>query len=106
MNQIYFWLAMIFIAGVSSFDSYMSACAGRNLGAVELNPMAKYLIDLDGGDIALLVGFKTLGTALVLLLCFALRNRKYKNFDIVIWSLIVVQIAVLCSYVPFLFVAR
>ena len=95
---------MVLVAGISSFDSYMSARTGFDLGPVELNPMAKYLIDLDGGGIALLVGFKTFGTALVLLICTGLRDRKYKNLGVVVWALIAVQIAVLCSYIPFLFV--
>ena len=43
-----FWLAMIVIAGISAFDSYMSAIAGASLGPRELNPMAKYLINLGG----------------------------------------------------------
>lgn len=103
-KEIPFWIAMLFIAGASSFDSYMSARAGFSLGPVELNPMAKYLIDLDGGGVSLLIGFKTFGTAIALLMCFMLRDRRYKNLDIVIWALVVVQVAVLCSYIPFLFV--
>jgi len=99
-----FWVAVLFVAGASSFDSYMSARAGLELGPIELNPMAKYLIDLDGGGVALLIGFKTFGTAIALLLCSMLRSERYKNLDIVMWSLIVVQVAVLCSYIPFLFV--
>jgi len=73
-----FWLAMVLIAGISSFDSYMSARAGFDLGPVELNPMAKYLINLDGGGIALLVGFKTFGTALVLLICARRPNSRHR----------------------------
>lgn len=103
-NSVPFWLAVLFIAGASSFDSYMSAKAGYELGPVELNPMAKYLIDLDGGAVSLLIGCKTFGTVIALLICSMLRDRRYKNLDIVIWSLIAVQIAVLVSYVPFLFV--
>jgi len=99
-----FWLAMVLVAGISSFDSYMSARAGFSLGPVELNPMAKLLINLDGGGVSLLIGFKTFGTAFALLICAALRERRYKNLGLVIWALILVQIAVLCSYIPFLFV--
>jgi hypothetical protein len=99
-----FWLAMIVIAGISAFDSYMSAIAGASLGPLELNPMAKYLINLDGGRVALLVGCKTFGTAFAMLVCASMRHARYKHMGVVIWALILVQIGVLCSYIPFLFV--
>ena len=103
-KPIPFWLAMIVIAGISAFDSYMSTLAGASLGPMELNPMAKYLINLDGGRVALLVGCKTFGTAFALLVCASMRHARYKHLSVVIWALIIVQLGVLCSYIPFLFV--
>jgi hypothetical protein len=103
-KEIPFWLAMLVIASISAFDSYMSILAGADLGPRELNPMAKYLINLDGGRVALMVGCKTFGTSLALLLCASMRHARYKHMSVVIWALILVQIGVLCSYIPFLFV--
>lgn len=99
-----FWLALAFIGGVSAYDSFMSVESEDYLAAVELNPMAKYLIDLNGGGVALLVGVKTFSTSTALLICHCLFVGRYRRISIVMWALVIVQFALLCNYIPYLFV--
>tara|TARA_B100000700_G_scaffold327015_1_gene440279 strand:+ start:2519 stop:2806 length:288 start_codon:yes stop_codon:yes gene_type:complete len=92
---------IIFIAAVSAFDSYMTVVVGPALGPIELNPLAKYLIDLNGGGVALLIGLKTFGTAMALLICHYLYICKYKFLNVVMWMMVLVQLIVMASYVPY-----
>ena len=103
-NPLPFWLAVLVIVSISSFDSYMSVRVGRALGPVELNPLARYLINADSGDVSLLIGFKTFGTTAVLLACAAMRNKHYKYLGVVLTVLLAVQAIVLLSYAPYLFI--
>ena len=56
----------LFIGLVSAFDIYMSIKAQEYLFLIEMNPVGRWLIQHDGGDIALFMGVKTAGTVLAL----------------------------------------
>ena len=99
-KNVFFWLSLLFIVAVSSYDSFMSVKGQENLYEFELNPMARSLIALDGGEVSLLIGLKTFGTALAVAACMFLRDRRYPHLNIVIAVLLIVQLGVLFSYSP------
>jgi len=51
---------------VSAWDTYLSIRFQDMLRERELNPIGCWLIDLDGGDVAIFMGVKFAGTVLVL----------------------------------------
>ena len=57
------WLV---IASVSAYDVYWSIKLSDTLCDNELNPMGVWLIDQDGGSVALFMAMKFLGTSIVL----------------------------------------
>ena len=56
----------LFIATVSAFDAALTVKFQHELPHCEINPMARFLLHLDGWNPGLFVGFKFLGTTLVL----------------------------------------
>jgi hypothetical protein len=58
--------AWIFIALVASIDVYFAIKLQNELYNNELNPVGKWLMDMDGGDVALFMALKFLGTLIVL----------------------------------------
>lgn len=101
----FFWIALALIAAISGFDSYMSVRGQHYLYEVELNPIARMFMYLDAGGVALLIGVKTFGTALAVLLCLVLHLKKYKYAWIVVSVVLAVQVFVMLSYVPLLVTA-
>lgn len=99
-KNVFFWLSLLFIVAVSSFDSCMSVKGQESLYEFELNPLARALIALDGGAVSLLIGLKTFGTALAVAICVFLRDRRYSHLNTVMAVLVIVQIGVLLSYSP------
>jgi hypothetical protein len=78
----------------------MSVIGQASLYDLELNPLARGLLALDGGKVSLLIGFKTFGTSIVVAVCMLLRANKYRYLGFVIAVLVAVQIGVLFSYSP------
>jgi len=56
----------LFIGFASAIDIYMSIKTQEYLWHLEMNPVGRWLIGLDDGDVALFMGIKTAGTTLVL----------------------------------------
>ena len=56
----------LFIGFASAFDIYMSIKTQEYLLGLEMNPVGRWLIRLDDGDVALFMGIKTAGTTLAL----------------------------------------
>jgi len=56
----------LFIGVASAVDIYTSIKTHEYLLELELNPVGRWLIREDGGDIALFMGVKTVGTTLAL----------------------------------------
>jgi len=54
------------IAGVSAYDTYWSFKNQNTLYDAEQNPIGRWLMELDGGDVALFMTVKMLGTLIVL----------------------------------------
>ena len=99
-KNLLFWFSVLFIVAVSSYDSYMSVLEQESLYALELNPLARALLALDGGGVSLLIGFKTFGTSIVVIACMLLKSNRYRYLGIVMAALVAVQIGVLLSYSP------
>jgi len=97
------WLMLVFVCLVSGFDTYMSIKIGHKLQYIELNPIALFLILLDNGSVALMIGIKsTLGMfASVVLAQIILSGCKFKRT--IIYSISVMQFVVLLSYYPLLY---
>lgn len=51
-------------ATISAYDCYVSIKYQDSLRESELNPMGNFLIDLDGGSVALFMAAKLLGTSI------------------------------------------
>ena len=66
------WLFAIF---VSVFDGYLAIRYRHELHETELNPVGKLLIDLNGGQVWLLVGLKFLGTVAAATLVLLIYGR-------------------------------
>ena len=66
MGKILFYIQLIFISLVASYDSYLAVKLRDTLYSEELNPLGRMLIRMDNGDVALFMGAKMLGTISVL----------------------------------------
>ena len=79
----------LFIGFASAFDIYMSIKAQEYLFDIEMNPVGRWLIRLDGGSVALFMGVKTAGTTLALgiLVWMYLHKRSWAWMSIVFVSL-------------------
>ena len=83
-----------FVAGVSVYDAYWAFKTQSVIVEFEKNPIGLYLIKLDGGDVALFMTFKMVGTMIVIMAIPALYFfRRWWGMAAAI-SLAVVQIVV------------
>jgi hypothetical protein len=63
---IWFYLCWLFIGFVSSVDIYLTIKYSENLPDHELNPVARYILNIDGWDVSRFVAIKVFMTILVL----------------------------------------
>jgi len=73
-----FFVPWAFILFASAHDGYLLIANRQTMWVAELNPVGKWLIQLNGGDIWLLLAMKTMGTvmaAAVLLVLYWTRPR-------------------------------
>jgi hypothetical protein len=105
VGKILFYIQLIFISLVASYDSYLAVKLRDTLYGAELNPFGKLLIRMDNGDVALFMGLKMLGTISVLGILLFLYNykegwpmsAKVKNWGMIATIFVtLVQIVVLC----------
>ena len=105
MGRIVFYIQLIFISLVASYDSYLAVKLRDTLYSEELNPLGRMLIRMDNGDVALFMGAKMLGTISVLgILLFLYYYKeswtgasKVRNWAMVATAFVtLVQVIVLC----------
>jgi hypothetical protein len=60
--KIVFWLLWLVIVGVSVHDGYLVLALRSAIAEAELNPLGRWLIDCNGGDIWLFLAIKAIGT--------------------------------------------
>lgn len=97
LPAITFTLLWFFISFVEVYDIYLSLKYQDTLYENELNPIGKFLIDLDGGDVALFMTAKVAGiimliTAIPLLLFFKKKRLAWTFLLLAFTS----KLAVLC----------
>ena len=77
MLRSIFWLLLVIVAAVAAYDVYLSIKFQDVLFAMEENPIGRWLIALDEGDVALFMTAKMIGvTAVVLTLPAIYRFRR------------------------------
>ncbi len=85
----------LLIACVSSFDAYLTIRFRESLYYEELNPIARYLLSMDGWDPSLLIGVKFLGSILALGFVAGLYNQNRRIGLIVTGALASFQLGLL-----------
>jgi hypothetical protein len=98
-GQMLFPGLWMFIGLVSAFDTYLTVRFQESLRHLELNPMARMLLQLDGWDPSLLVGLKGLGTLLSLGFVGALHWRNRQMGTLVAGGVAFFQFGLLCYLV-------
>ena len=96
MSPINFFPAMwLAIAAVSAYDTYLTVKFCEQLPQLELNPVGRWLLDLDAGEPALLIGAKFMGSTLVMGILFVLQQR-HRRIGMMVTTIITgLQIALL-----------
>jgi len=62
--DVAFGVLWLFITFVSIWDCFLTLLMRHQMQVVELNPVGRWLIDLNGGGVAYLLGAKLVGTLL------------------------------------------
>tara|TARA_R110002110_G_scaffold63394_7_gene176378 strand:+ start:482 stop:796 length:315 start_codon:yes stop_codon:yes gene_type:complete len=75
-NKILISLAWCSIALISSVDVYFAIKLQNDLYDNEINPIGKWLMDMDNGDVALFMALKFLGT-LIVLSCYPIIRSNF-----------------------------
>lgn len=96
MKRTTFVALLLIIVSVSAYDTYRCVVDAGDLYAVELNPMARLLID--GSDVSRLVCGKAFGTGVVVGVLCELRHSGYRFSDVIVVSVSVVQVLVGLTY--------
>ena len=96
MKRATFVSLLVFIVTVSAYDSYRCVVAAGELYAVELNPLARLLID--GENVSLLVCGKTFGVGVTVGVLCELRQNGYRHSSVVTVTVAVVQAMVVAAY--------
>lgn len=92
------WLS---IGAVSAIDVYWSIKLKELLYETELNPIGKWIMYMDGGDVSLFMGLKVFGTVLVLGVLFYAFVRNRKMAWILIIPIFIFQVALLAFLYTF-----
>lgn len=85
----------VFIGMTSAYDVYISIKTQEYLYEMEMNPIGRFLIEADSGEVALFMGFKFAGTVTALGILVLLYQFKRKWAWYSVWSLSVIQFGVL-----------
>ena len=96
MKRATFVALLLVIVSVSAYDSLRCVADAGELYAVELNPMARLLID--GEDVSLLVCGKAFGIGVTVGVLCELRHNGYRHSSVVTVAVAVAQAAVGVAY--------
>lgn len=96
MKRATFVALLLVIVSVSAYDSLRCVADAGELYAVELNPMARLLID--GEDVSALVCGKSFGVGVVVGVLCELRHNGYRHSSVVTVAVAVAQAAVGVAY--------
>ncbi len=96
MKRATFVSLLLAIVSVSAYDSLRCVADARELYAVEMNPLARFLID--GEDVSALVCGKAFGVGVVVGVLCELRHNGYRHSSVVTVAVAVAQAAVAVTY--------
>jgi hypothetical protein len=104
MHKIILHICCAIIVIISAIDTYWLSKARDYIEEVEQNPVGRYLISLDNGDVSLFILCKFLGTYIAVAATYAIYKKYPKYGMVVAVSLAVAQICLLlylyCVAVP------
>jgi len=96
---------MVWLCVVAGFDTYMTVKSQEYLVHFELNPLARILLEWDGGGVALLIGAKLALFGIVTMICTRMIESGSKYTKTVLVTLAVIHIYVLFHYWPYWFIS-
>ena len=96
MKRTTFVALLLFIILVSAYDTYRCVVDAGELYEVEMNPMARLLID--GSDVSRLVCGKAFGLGVVVGVLCELRASGYGRAGIVVSAVALTQLLVAITY--------
>ncbi len=96
MSRATFAILIVFIVAISAYDSLRCVVDAEHLASIELNPMARSLID--GEDVSRLICGKAFGVGLVVGVLCELRASGYRHSSLVTVAVAVAQAAVAAAY--------
>ncbi len=96
MVKTIFWTLFVVIAAVAAYDVYLSLKFQTTLYAMEENPLGRWLIAADNGDVALFLTVKMIGTMVVLLVLPAFYRFRRKLGMVTTSALAAFQTSLFC----------
>lgn len=100
-SKILFTLLLLMIGYISAYDLYLAISFSEELIANEQNPLGRYLIKVNNGNIALFMGLKFAGTITCLAILIALYQCKKSWAWICISAITLVQILLLLYLISY-----
>lgn len=76
--QLWFPAAIVIIAAVSMYDTYLIIRFKDMIYMMESNPMGRWLLEIGHGEVGVFVRVKLAGTLLVLSLLFFMKIRQFR----------------------------
>ena len=97
IKDVFFELLCLIIVVVSTVDFYYLVKTRSVIMELEQNPIGRYFIELDKGDISIFIAAKFFGTVSALYLLFKLKSLGLKHI-ILITSIVAVAQIILLIY--------
>ena len=91
------WSTLLYVGCVSGLDVWFCMRDAEFLVDVELNPLAKMVIEW--GGVRIFVAVKHVGLTTVVVILCGLDHHRYRHLAVVLWSVTLVQTVVLGCYV-------
>jgi len=95
IRDAFFELLCLVIVAVSTVDFYYLGKTRSVIRELEENPIGRYLIEMDKGDISIFMAAKFFGTILSLYLLFKMKTFGFKHVLLVASCVAVAQIILL-----------
>ncbi len=99
MHKVAVVVILLAILAISAYDAYRCVTDASILQQIEVNPIAYWLIKLDGGRVAILIAAKTMGTGIVgCVMGWLVAAKRWSVFWPSAVVLFLVQLFVLARY--------
>ena len=95
IKDVFFEFLCLIIVAVSTVDFYYLGKTRCVIMELEQNPVGRYLIELDKGDISIFMAAKFFGTIVALYLLFKLKNLGLKHIFLITSIVALAQIILL-----------